>query len=82
MYIKEVRLFKRAYMINGNKNDPENEKIHRITRPRNGHKYTIYRMCLSLIMAICIKQRLRTFETQLMKNLSNTEAELKKCLPY
>ena len=32
-----------------------------ITRPRptNGHKYTICKMCLSLIMmAICIKQHL------------------------
>ena len=25
-------------------------------RPRHGHKYTIYKMCLSLMMAICIKQ--------------------------
>ena len=34
-----------------------------ITRPRSrhGHKYTIYKMCLSLMMAICIKQHLGSF---------------------
>ena len=51
-------------MINDNKNDAENEKnrSHRydITRARSryGHKYTIYIMCRSLIMAISIKQHL------------------------
>ena len=38
-------------------------------RPRHGHKYTKYKRCLSIMMAICIKQ-----------HLSNTEAELKKAL--
>ena len=37
-------------------------RLHRcdITRPRPryGHKYTIYKMCLSLMMAICIEQHL------------------------
>ena len=27
-------------------------------RPRNRHKYTKYKMCLSIMMAICIKQHL------------------------
>ena len=27
-------------------------------RPSHGHKYTIYKMCLSIIMAIYIKQHL------------------------
>ena len=33
---------------------------HDITRPRprHGHKHTIYKMCLNLMMAICIKQHL------------------------
>ena len=30
MYKKQVRLFKRGYMINDNKNDAENEKIDHI----------------------------------------------------
>ena len=53
---------------------------YNITRPRptHGHKYTIYKMCLSLMMTKCIKQHLSNiFEAQFM-NLSNTEAELKK----
>ena len=28
-------------------------------RPRNGHKYTKYKMCLRIMMVICIKQHLR-----------------------
>ena len=37
-------------------------------------------MCLSIMMVICIKQHLRTFEAQFMKKLSKTEAEPKKAL--
>ena len=44
-------------------------------RPRHGHNYTKYKMCLSIMMFICIKQ-------SLMKKLSNTEAELKKSVAY
>ena len=50
-------------------------KSHRydINRPRSrhGHKHTKYKMCLSIMMVICIKQ-----------HLSNTEAELKKSVTY
>ena len=28
------------------------------TRPRHGHKYTKYKMCLSIMLVICIKQHL------------------------
>ena len=28
------------------------------SRPRHGHEYTIYKMCLTIMMAICIKQQL------------------------
>ena len=31
-----------------------------------------------MMMLICIKQHLATFEAQFMKKLSNTEAKLKK----
>ena len=27
-------------------------------RPRHGHKYTKYKLCLSIMMAICVKQQL------------------------
>ena len=36
--------------------------------------------CLSKTMSICNKQRLRIFESQLIKKLSNSEAESKKAL--
>ena len=45
--------------------------------PRHGHKYTKYKMYLSIMMVI-FKQHLTTFEAQFMKKLSNTDAELKK----
>ena len=46
-------------------------------KPRHGSKYTKYKMCLSIMMVICIKQHLSN-----MKNLSNTEAELEKSVAY
>ena len=56
MYKKQVRLLERGYMINENENVAENEKkdINRHRR-RDGHKY---KMCLSLMMVIYIKQHL------------------------
>ena len=60
MYKKQVRLFKRGYMINDNENEPKMKnrsrryEINR-PRPRHGHHYTKYKMCLSIMMAICIK---------------------------
>ena len=29
-----------------------------INRPRHGHKYTKYKICLCIMMVICIKQHL------------------------
>ena len=50
-------------MINDNESEAKNEnRSHRygINRPRPRHesKYTKYKMCLSIMMAICIKQHL------------------------
>ena len=46
-------------MINDNDNEAENEKydIYR-ARPRHEHKYTKYKVCLSIMMVTCIKQHL------------------------
>ena len=60
MYKKQVRLFEWNYKINYNENEAENEnRSHRydINRPsrRHWHKYTKYKMRLSIIMVICIK---------------------------
>ena len=34
-------------------------------RPRHGPKYTIYKMCLGLMMAICIKQHLSNISSSI-----------------
>ena len=41
-------------------------------RPRHGHKYTKYKIYFSKV----------TFAARFMKNLSNTEAELKQSVAY
>ena len=38
--------------------------------------------CLGKLMSKCNKQHLNNIETQFIKKLSNTEAELNKCVPY
>ena len=42
-----------------------------ITRPRpmHGHNYTIYKMCLSLMMAIYIKQHLSNISSSIYERL-------------
>ena len=50
-------------MINDNENEAEiKNRSHRyeISRPRptNGYRYTKYKMCLSIMMVICIMQHL------------------------
>ena len=48
------------------------------SRSRQGHKYTNWKNCHSKMMVICIA----TFEVQFMKNLNNTESQLKKSVAY
>ena len=48
MYKKQEILFERGYMINDNGNIGLDIEI----------KYTKYKMCLSMMMAICIKKHL------------------------
>ena len=68
-------------MINDNENDAENEKQITQIREKQTQVKTWtggkYKMCLSIMMVICIKQYLSTFEAPFMKKLSKTEAELK-----
>ena len=47
-------------MINGKemKNKSDRQNINR-PRQRHGHKYTKYKLYLSVMMVICIKQRLK-----------------------
>ena len=49
-------------------------------RPRNGHKYATYKMCVSIMMVTCIKLNLSNICSSIHEKLSNTEAELNKSL--
>ena len=51
-------------------------------RPRHGHEYTKYKMCLNIMMVICIKQHLSNIEAQFMKKLKNSVAYKQKRLDY
>ena len=51
-------------------------------RPSHGHKYTKYKMCLSIMMATCIKQHLSNIWSSIHEKVNNTEAELKKSVTY
>ena len=51
-------------------------------RHRHGHKYTKYKMCLGIMVVICIKQHLSNIWSSFMRKLSNIEAKLKKGVAY
>ena len=74
--------------INDNENEAENEKqITKIrqnrSRPRYGHKYTTHKICLSIIMVICIKQQLGNICCLIHEKVEKkAEAELKKRTAY
>ena len=46
-------------------------------RPRHGHEYTKYKMCLSIIMVICVKQHLSNIWSSIHEKLSNNKDKLK-----
>ena len=51
--------------------------------PRHGHSHTEYKMCLSIMMVICIKQHLSNIWGSIHEKVkSNTEAEFKKSVAY
>ena len=63
---KQMRIFRWCCMINNNENEVENKKINRkdMTQIELGldmdtNDYAKYKMCLSIMMVICIKQHLR-----------------------
>ena len=56
---KQVRLFWWRYILNGSENELKikngSQRYHiNWPRPRHGHKHTKYKMCLSIMMVICI----------------------------
>ena len=75
--------------INDNENEAENENkrsqrydINR-PKPRYEHKYTTHKICLSIIMVICIKQQLGNICCLIHEKVEKkAEAELKKRAAY
>ena len=68
----KMKMKNRSYIYN----------MHRPTRSRHGHKFS---KCKRLSLWWCLyipSNTLATFEAQFMKNLSNTEAELKESAAY
>ena len=53
--------------------------IHDINgpEPKHGHKYTKYKMYLSILMVVCIKQHLSNIWSSIYEH---TQAELKKSI--
>ena len=50
------------------KNESQRDVVNR-PRPRYGHKYTKYKMCLSIMMVICIKQYLSNIWSSIHENV-------------
>ena len=38
-------------------------------RPRHGHKYTQYKICVSIMMVICIKQHLSNIRSSIYEKI-------------
>ena len=61
-------------------------KLHRYDKnkseSRQGHKYSKYKKCVSMMMLLCIKQHLSNIWSSIYEKLSKTEAELKKSVAY
>ena len=65
-------------MINGDENDAENDYKD---MPRHGHKYTKYKICLS-IMVICIKQHLTNILNLIHENFKHHRGYIEKRVAY
>ena len=65
------------------KNRSQRDDINWVKR-RHGHKYSKYKICLSIIMVIYNKQHLTNIWSWIHEKVeqSNTEAELKKNVAY
>ena len=70
-------------MINDNENKAAiNNRSHRYDmnrpRPRHGHKYTKYKMCLSIMMVICTKQHLSNIWNSIYEKIKQQWGWVKK----
>ena len=98
MYKKQVRLFKHETIIWFHElNDViwlltmkirlkmknrSNKYDINWTNPRQGHKYTKYEFCLSIIMTMCIKQHLRNIWRSVHEKVKQHWGWLKKSVAY
>ena len=51
-------------------------------KPRHGQKYTKYKMCMDMMMLLCITQHLSNIWSLIHEKVNNTEAELEKSAAY
>ena len=80
-------LYSWDFTFNHNENEDENWKSsHRydINRPRSrhGHKYSKYKKCLSMIMLLCIRQRLSNTWSSIHEKVKQHWGWVKKSVAY
>ena len=63
------------------KNKSQRYNLRRF-RSRHGHKYSKYKKYFTMMMLLCIKQHLSCIWSLIHEKLGNTEAELKKSVPF
>ena len=51
-------------------------------RPRHGHKYTKYKICLSIIMVLCIEQHLSNICSSIHEKVKQHWGCVKESLAY
>ena len=51
-------------------------------RPRHGHKYTKYKMCLTIMMVMCIKQHLSNIWSSINEKVKQHWGWVEKSVAY
>ena len=70
-------------MINDNENEAENKKCNtRYDINGHGHKYTKYKMCLSIMMILCIKPHLSSIWSSIHVKVKQLWGWVKKIITY
>ena len=80
---RSASVFNDVYMINGNGNEAENENRSQRydisgPRPRHGHKYAKYKMCLSIMMVVCNKQHLSNIWSWIQEKVKQHQGWVEK----
>ena len=60
--LASLSVLMKIYHYDEHEKENKKKRLHRYDingiRPRDGHKYTKYKMCLSLMILVCVKQHL------------------------